>query len=119
MGRGDFNTGRHGADDGDAIHRPAAQGGHSDDYRGGPDSAGVHRRTLRGLHPAPHGDSQRRGGNSNGSWFWLEVMEAPMDSISHWLNAVFAETGAWFFFYVLGGVTGRPLYDWVMSKVRK
>jgi len=46
-------------------------------------------------------------------------METPMDSISNWIDSFFASTGAFFFFYVLGGVTGRPLYDWVMSKVRK
>ena len=46
------------------------------------------------------------------------VMETPMDSISNWIDSFFASTGAFFFFYVLGGVTGRPLYDWVMSKVR-
>jgi hypothetical protein len=45
-------------------------------------------------------------------------METPMDTISSWLDSFFASTGAFFFFYVLGGVTGRPLYDWVMSKVR-
>jgi len=118
VGRGDFNTGRIGANDRDSVHWPAAQGRTSDDYRGGLNSAGVHRRTLCGLHPAPHGDSQRRGGNSNSSWFWLEVMETPMDTISSWLDSFFASTGAFFFFYVLGGVTGRPLYDWVMSKVR-
>jgi hypothetical protein len=46
-------------------------------------------------------------------------METPMDSISNWIDSFFASTGAFFFFYVLGGVTGRPLYDWVMGRVRK
>lgn len=118
MGRGDFHTRRADFDDGYKVHWPAGQGGCSDDYRGGLDSAGVHSGALRRLHPSPHGDSQRRGGDSNGSWFWLEVMETPMDSISNWIDSFFASTGAFFFFYVLGGVTGRPLYDWVMSKVR-
>ena len=118
MGRGDFHTGRHDIDDGDAIHRPTTQGGHSDDYRGGPNSAGVHRGTLRRLHPAPHGNSQRRGGDSDGFDVWLEVMEVQMDSISSWIDSFFASTGAFFFFYVVGAVTGRPLFDWVMSKVR-
>jgi hypothetical protein len=42
-----------------------------------------------------------------------------MDSISAWIDSFFASTGAFFFFYVAGAVTGRPLFDWVMSKVRK
>lgn len=118
MGRGDFHLGRSGFDDRDKIHRFANSWRTSDDYRCGSDFAGVHRGALRRLHPAPHGDSQRRGGDIDGSDVWLEVMETPMDTISSWLDSFFASTGAFFFFYVLGGVTGRPLYDWVMSKVR-
>ena len=119
MGRGDFNTGRISADDRDSVYRPADQGRTSDDYRGGPNSASVHRGTLRGLHSAPHGDSQRRGGDSDSFDVWLEVMETQMDSISAWIDSFFASTGAFFFFYVAGAVTGRPLFDWVISKVRK
>ena len=48
-----------------------------------------------------------------------KLWRTPMDSISNWIDSFFASTGAFFFFYVLGGVTGRPLYDWsYMSKVR-
>ena len=119
MGRGDFDTRWSGANDSDQIHRPTDQRSNSDDNRGRFDPAGVHRRTVCRLHLAPHGDSQRRGGDGNGSRFWLEVMETPMDSISNWIDSFFASTGAFFFFYVLGGVTGRPLYDWVMGRVRK
>ena len=46
-------------------------------------------------------------------------METPMDILSNWSNAIFADTGAWFFFYIAGAVTGRPLYNWVLSKVSK
>jgi hypothetical protein len=42
-----------------------------------------------------------------------------MDTIQNTLNSFFADTGAWFFFYVLGGLTGPIVAGWVKSAVSK
>jgi hypothetical protein len=42
-----------------------------------------------------------------------------MDSIQNSLNAFFADTGAWFFFYVLGGLTGPIVAGWLKTVVSK
>jgi hypothetical protein len=42
-----------------------------------------------------------------------------MDSIQNSLNAFFADTGAWFFFYVLGGLTGPIVAGWLKAVVSK
>ena len=45
-----------------------------------------------------------------------------MDAIQNTFNSFFADTGAWFFFYVLGGLTGPIVAGWVTaagSKLKK
>jgi|TARA_R100001480_G_scaffold96434_1_gene101407 hypothetical protein len=42
-----------------------------------------------------------------------------MDSIQDTFNAFFASTGAWFFFYVLGALTGSTVAGWLKAVVGK
>tara|TARA_R100001510_G_C7492178_1_gene99489 strand:+ start:304 stop:447 length:144 start_codon:yes stop_codon:yes gene_type:complete len=37
--------------------------------------------------------------------------------MENFFNSVFADTGAWFFFYVLGGLTGPTIAGWVKAAV--
>tara|TARA_R100000388_G_scaffold90801_2_gene72399 strand:+ start:405 stop:542 length:138 start_codon:yes stop_codon:yes gene_type:complete len=42
-----------------------------------------------------------------------------MDSIQDTFNSFFASTGAWFFFYVLGALTGSTVAGWLKAVVSK
>lgn len=42
-----------------------------------------------------------------------------MDTIQNTFNAFFASTGAWFFFYVLGALTGSVAASWVKAAASK
>jgi hypothetical protein len=47
------------------------------------------------------------------------IQGTTMESIQDTFNAFFASTGAWFFFYVLGAITGSTVAGWLKAVVSK